>query len=383
MKRFIVSFGLALGLLAMAGSTAMAAEFMAPSKGEGNVTVSSTETHHNLYVAGGNVLVNGPTTGDLYTAGGEITVEAPVEQDITVAGGNIHINGPVGGDVRAAGGTVVINSAVTGDVIIFGGTVEVSDRGSVGGDLVVNGGQINISGPVKGKLTVNGGNVTVNNSVAGDTMVRADQLTFGSQASVPNKITYKGASEAQISDGAQVGNIEYTKTATRHGAARKIAAIFTIGFVIKLIAGIVFALLALYLFPKTSRKALNHFANRPGLNFLIGLIGLIFIPIVTIIVMVIILGLFVGLVMLFAYVLLLILAMFVATVYTGAWIGQKLAKKEAISYDWQAVVIGVVAFGVLRLIPIVGWIAALVLMMIAFGALLRSVYDYQQRDQAA
>ncbi len=383
MKKIMLSFAFVLGIFAFTSQAAMAAEFMAPEKDSGTITISGTETHHNLYTAGGTVLINSPVTGDLFVAGGNVTVEGSIEQDVMAAGGTVYINGNVGGDVRVAGGTVIINGKVSGDLLAFSGSVQVSDKSSIGGDVVICGGEANLNGPVSGKLWANGGKVMINSSVAGETMVRAESLVFGEKSNVQSKITYKGPNEAEVKDGAKVSSIDYQKMERRHGAGRQVATIFTIGFIIKLLAAIVFALLALYFFPRTSRKALDSFANRPWINLLVGVIGLIFIPIATIIVMVVLLGLYVGLLAIWIYLLFLMLAGFIAAVYSGAWVIQKLTKRAEIAYDWQAVVIGVVLFAILKFIPVLGWIVILALTLIAFGGLLREFYAYQKRERSS
>ena len=73
-------------------SAVFAADFIPVSHDEQNVTVSSTETHKNPYVAGANVTVDSNTVGDLAVAGGMIVLNGPIEQDVLAAGGTIISN---------------------------------------------------------------------------------------------------------------------------------------------------------------------------------------------------------------------------------------------------------------------------------------------------
>src|SRR5215211_7623373 len=64
---------------------------------------------HDLYLAGGQVRVDGRVEGDLVVAGGQIELNGPVLGDLTVAGGRVTIAGPVEGDLRVAAGNVVLS----------------------------------------------------------------------------------------------------------------------------------------------------------------------------------------------------------------------------------------------------------------------------------
>src|SRR5581483_1681803 len=66
-----------------------AAEFVGHNQA-GQVLVSATSTHKNLYAAGSTVLMNGSTTGDLTVIGGSITVNGPVSGELLAAGGNVY-----------------------------------------------------------------------------------------------------------------------------------------------------------------------------------------------------------------------------------------------------------------------------------------------------
>lgn len=383
MKKIILSFGLVMGLLTLAVQTANAADFVAPEKDQGNVTISSSETHKNLYTAGGNVLVNGATTGDLYVAGGTITVEGAVEQDLVATGGDVHINGGVGGDVRIAGGTVVLNSQVNGDVILMGGTIQLSDRASIAGDLVVMGGTITVSAPVKGKVLINGGHVTIDSALSGEVKVNGGELTFGSHSNIPGKITYRGNKEAVVQDGATISSIDFQKLEHHNTARRTANAIFTVGFVIKLLAAIAAALLLFKLFPRIGNELLGRMDRNHWSNLGIGFLGLIIAPIAGVILLLLFIGFYIALLAFFAYLFLLMIAGLIAAVYVGAWAIKLLTKKDVLVYDWQAIAIGVVILALVKLIPVVGWLAVFVILLMAFGASLRYLNDTIKSQQTS
>ena len=172
------------------------------------MTVSSSEQHKNLYVVGGNVLVNSNTTGDLIVAGGNVTIEGTVEGDIMVAGGTVYINGAVGGDVRAVGGTLTLNSSVGGDVVVAGGTLIANEKATVGGDLYAAGGEMTLLGAVAGQVRVRADRLTINAAMPGNVELKAMQsISFGGKTVFGNVAKYKAPAEAQVENGASLGRI--------------------------------------------------------------------------------------------------------------------------------------------------------------------------------
>lgn len=383
-----VGLGLAtfLALSLSFAPIASAAEFLAPADTQGNVTLSSTETHHNAYVAGGSVFANSTITGDLYAVGGSLTIEGSVEQDLVVAGGNITVNGPIGGDIRVAGGTVIINSKVNGDVVVAGGTVTFTEKSSVGGDAMLAAGEVRFDGPVIGNVKVRGGQVTINSTVTGNVDVMADQsLTFGSKAVVASKILYKGSKEAVVTDGAQISAVEYQPLANRAGnknaAGDALAGIFTFFVLIKAIGGLILGLILIKLFPRSTKELVGSFQNKPWHNLGIGFLALIVGPIAAMILIITFVGMYVAFMLLLAWLLIIFIAAIVACIFAGVWLIKLYKKNEEVKADWKALVVGLVAMTVISFIPVIGMLVYSVLMLIAFGSLLRHLQGYIKEEQ--
>lgn len=364
---------LALALVWAPVSNSFGAEFVVPDE-SGNVTISATETHKNLYVAGGNVLVNNPTTGDLVVAGGNITVEGAVEGDLFVAGGSIYINGAVGGDIRVAGGEITINNTVGGDVVMAGGTLSLTEKATVAGDVFIAGGEVSISGPVAGKLGIEAGMVTINSAIAGQVRIGANEkLTLGEKAGFGADAKYKSWQEAEVRQGAQVGSLQYEKIERRDAgrAGAVFAGLFTIAFVIKLLAMILAALILIKLFPKKSQELVGQYINQIWSNLGIGFIGIIAAPIIAVILLITTVGFYAGLMLLFIWLVWCFASVLVGMVSVGAWINQKLIKKTELTVDWQAVVIGVVVMTLVVMVPVIGWLVMLLVIFTGFGTIIR------------
>ena len=179
MRKIIQGLVLGVLLFGMAGS-AMAADFATATGKDANVLVGASETHKNLYAVGGNVTVNGNTTGDLTAAGGSVTVSGDVEKDLLLAGGTLNLSGTIGANAKIAGGNIFITGPVKGDLAVAGGNINLTGKSSVDGDLLAAGGSITIDAPVKGNVKIAGGNVIINSKIDGSLDVKSGSLSFGS-----------------------------------------------------------------------------------------------------------------------------------------------------------------------------------------------------------
>lgn len=373
MKKIMLSIS-GMVLLVMFFAQPVQSANVIPPDDRGDVTVSGTEVRHNVYTAGNDVRIESQIQGDLHTAGARITIDEAVEQDVTVAGGEVIINAPVGQDVRVAGGDVVIKGTVGGDVIVFAGDVSISDGATVGGDVIAYGGTVVVNGLIGGRVNIKGGTVALNSRIAGDVKVSAsDSLTFGSKAETLGKISFKGPREAIVENGAKVGSIDFQKTEQREGIGKKLAVIFTLAFIIKLLAVFAGAILLARLFPKTSQSIVNSMFERPWMNMLLGFAVLLVMPLAVIILFGSFIGYYVALIVLFTYILLLMLAGLSMIFYIGTWINQLLTGKKSPVKEWQSIVLGVVALGIASLIPVLGVIVILGLLLIGLGSIARSI----------
>ena len=362
----------------LAASTALAADFKAPQKdGDPNLTLSATESYHNLYSAGASLNMNSKISGDLFAAGGMVNVIGDVEEDVNLGGGTLSLSGKVGGDVRLAGGNITVSSAIGGDLLVGGGNVSITEKSSVGGDLVIGGGNIVLDAPVKGSIRVGAGSLTINSKVEGDVNVmisggrNSGGLVFGPKAEVLGRVFYKGPKEAIISEGAKVSNINYTPYTGRGKAGRQFVGLLTLAFLVKLVAWFVAGWVIIHYRKNTLYKIVANIREKALENFGIGLAGSIVGPILAVALLFTLVGYYLaGLVILF-YLLLLALSGLVGAIFLGSWLMKLISKSPDFVFDWKTLLLGVIVLGILKLIPILGWLVCAVVFLIAFGALLR------------
>ena len=171
-----------------------------------SITVGEGETiDGDLYVAAGQIVIDGTVDGDATIAGGTVTVNGTVNGSLNVGAGTVEVAGEVTGAVRVSAGTVQINGSVGRDVVAFGGTVTIGSSAEVAGDVAGGVGTLVMDGTVAGDLLAGAGTITVGGTVDGKIEATVGRLTIASSAVVGGDVTYTSSNEAVIEDGSQIG----------------------------------------------------------------------------------------------------------------------------------------------------------------------------------
>jgi cytoskeletal protein CcmA (bactofilin family) len=150
-------------------------------------TTSDPGTHSsfgNMFASGGDVHLTGSTMKDLYAAGGSVTVDADVAESAHMAGRTVRVNRPVGEDVYAAGYEVDIEAPVGEDLTAAGYRVEIGRNASVRGDVLARGRTIFLRGPVSGNVSLSGDTVEIAAPISGSAEIRAREIRFGDGARI-------------------------------------------------------------------------------------------------------------------------------------------------------------------------------------------------------
>lgn len=373
-NKFKIGILLAVGLL-LASAGAKAADLIYPSPQESNVIIGSAEKHHNSYIAGANVTVNGETSGDLAAVGGLVSVDGKVEQDVMAVGGTLNFYGEIGGDARVAGGNIIIGSPIAGDLIIGGGNISLTSKASVGGDLVMGGGNVVINSPIKGQVKIAGGNITINSKIDGNVSVNASQtLVFGPNAEIAGRVNYRGPKQPVIQNGAKVDNIVFTQLKARSGR-QWAGGILTVAFLVKLLAWFIAALLLLKLKKDKIYGLVEDMKKNPLANLGWGLGSLIVIPVLCVLLLAVFVGYYLSGILAVSFILLALLAGIISAIALGCLIIGYANKNSQPFVDWQVAGAGVVVLLLLSLIPFLGWLAAAVLFAMVFGSIVKSVKE--------
>lgn len=373
----------------------------------GHTVLESLPVEDDVYLAGGKVVVEGEIGGDAVVAGGRLLLNAPVDKDVLMAGGSLLINGPVGGDIRAAGGDVTISQSVAEDLIVAGGNVTISRGATIGGDLLVAGGEVIIEGQVKGSADIAGGEIifngmiegdarlraveklSINGRVAGHTVFAAPQVTLGPTARFGGGVDYwREEGPIDFSGVEVIGTATFNpelqlggKELARHLCGDGGIAFFGVWLIFSILSGALVILVLVLLAPNFFSKATEPLQESFWKNVGIGFLYFASTPAVALLLMLSVIGLPLGLFVLFGYFFSIIFAVPLTAIVLTKWLERrKLAEWGRAAFFFASLGL-FVALEVLSVVPLLGWLIVAVLACAAFGALM--VTEWQVYRQVA
>lgn len=358
---------LAVLLVVLVPVVSFAAEF----RGGDQPSVRQDEKITNdVYMGGQSVTSAGAITGDLIAGGATIIVTGDVSGDVALGGGNINLLSNVGDDVRVGGGTVVIQGKIGGDLVAGGGTVTLGGAGVLG-DATIGAGTVHIDAPITGNALIGGGEVYINAPITGNVKIDADKVTLGSGAVITGTLTYKSKTELTKEPGATVnGEVTFTPRADKkeHAPKMALAAIFGALAIWKFFALLTSAFVIGMLLKRYALETVQLSVGRPWYELGRGLLVLVVTPVISIILMVTLVGIPFGILGFIAFFAMMMFAWIMAAIILGSVVYKYITKAEMFEVSWKTILLGVVLFTLVGFVPFIGWLANMLLVLIALGA---------------
>jgi len=366
--------------LALAPSPAAAADIRS-----GDITIDVGQTiEDDLYVAGGNIAINGTIHGDLIAAGNFISIDGSVTGDVIAAGQSVTIRGQVGGSVRAAGNTVVLDGKVTNDLLVAGNELTILSNGRVGRDAIIGSTNTTISGQIGRDLQAGSTNVKIDGGIGGNVLASVDRLQLTDRATIGGNLKYTSKNEAQIANTSSVkGSIERQTPANDRAPLVTGPAALVLEWLKGLIGLLILGILVVFFFPGFSRRAGEALVHSPWLTLAIGALVLVGLPILAVVffaVGALIGGWWIGFVVLALLVVALALSIPVAAVGIGGAL-LRIARRPV--PVWFALLIGLIVLLLVALIPILGGIVIFCALLFGMGATTIAVVGNRRAEVAA
>ena len=371
-----------VGALIMLGAqpAALAAELRS---GHAVLIPAGTTIADDLYVAGGQVDVDGHVTGDLVAAGGTVTVRGRVDGDVVVAGGTVRLEGATGHSIRAAGGDVEVAGPVGKDVLAFAGSLKTRPGLRVGGQSIVGGGDVQLAGHLGTSLQANAGTLQVDGEVAGPATLAAPTLAIARGARIAGDLRMATGSVAPVADGARVGGEVITNPLDRRAAGDRADSGFggwLVGFLMALTAG----LALLWLLPAAADESSRTAMRQPGWRLAAGLLALVGAPVVAALMMVTVVGIPLGVLLLAAYAATVYLAQLVVAWSAGrALYGYRNLPLERYGSRAAALALGLLLVYLARAIPVLGPIVTFLVVLWGLGAIGTMAYEWYHGRRGA
>jgi len=284
-------------------------------------------------------------------AGSKLVINGNVVHDFIGAGGDLTVNGNISGNVIAAGGTINVNGNVGKDVAAFGGQISLSQDSVVNGDILLGGGDITLNGIVNGNGQISAGTLRT-----GDNFKLKGNLKLEAQDYPSNLKNNVG------------GNLNITvRNKTESGNAKASGGFSIFWFILKLLASLALGLVLIYIFPGFVGRLEEIVRNSPLKNGLLGLLILIFLPILAIILLITLFGFSLSILMILLLALGLLIAAVPVKLLAGEIIYSKILKKEAGKMMYY--LIGAIVFAIAFEIPFLGGLIYFIALLIGLGAI--------------
>lgn len=334
----------------------------------------------NPYLFGETIRLTSPVDGDVVSAGGNINIEGETSGSTNIAGGNLTIKGTTGNSVRAAGGNIVIDGDVANDVVIAGGNVTITENAKIGGDVLFAGGNLKVDGPIAGKLQVAGGQINVNSTVGRGFEGEVGQLAIGPSAVINGDLKYKSEDKAKIDSGARITGKTTYEQRKDNDTEDDARALVTGGSIYKLITDILISLLLVFFLGRFVQAVVQRVRTSPVKNAAIGFSFAVLFPAAAVIMLLLI---ELGLAAFLFYALVLLVATYITKLLVGWFVMRWWEQRNNHDYvlDWKAAVVGPIILFLLLLIPVLGWLAAAILFLIALGGLLQELVGLVQTQK--
>jgi len=358
---------LLLALLLLFPSTALLAQEFGES-----VTRSGT-VKEDIYLAGSTVNLSVVAEGDVIAAGGNLNIGDEIKGDALLAGGSVMIRGKLRDDVRAAGGTVTLDAEVGDDALLAGGNVVLDPSTCINGRAWIVGRRLDISGCIGKELKAAGGNIAVSAEVMGDVMLAGETIEIKPGTVIHGNLRYMSPNAATIDKAAIIKGTITHLPSPRHERGAMGAAAASIGILISLM---VTGTVLLLLFPRVAAAVTDRIAQAPWKSLGLGLAVLAATPLVVILLFASLVGLWLGFILLAAYLVALLVGYLSGVLAAGEILLKRLRRQTELTRGWRvaALVIMLVVVGVLGLVPGLGGLLIFALLLFGLGGLAWQVY---------
>lgn len=322
----------------------------------------------DFYVAGNTLSISGSVEGDVYAAGRTIVLNGGVDADAVAAAETVQVHGAVGDDVRVLGRDVVIAEHVGGDLVVLAAHLTVLSTATIDGEVIFFGREADIAGDVGGSITATAKSMRIDSAVDGSVKATLeDGLTLGDRAHIEGNVEYTSARDLVRAPGSVVvGNIKKV-VPDSPVESFDIRSLF-----VALLALMFSALVYLLLFREHIGSFVSLVTKRSAFYVLVGLGVLVGAPVVAALLLVSVLGIPLGLTLLFLYLAIFFASLPLAGIVAGAFLSYAFTKKHSVSLVW--VVGGVVVLVLLGIIPLLGELIILALSAMVIGCFAMMLY---------
>jgi anti-sigma factor RsiW/cytoskeletal protein CcmA (bactofilin family) len=336
--------------------------------------------HNDLIAAGPSVRIDGTVEGDVIAFTRNLTVTGHITGDVIGFAGETVIDGIVDGNVRVFSRSVILQGTVGKNVTAFANTVDLISKASIGGGMIVFAAEADLDGKMQRDLLGMAARTELDGLVGGQAWIRGGELTVESHAEIRGPAAFEGPQQPVVEPGAKLASPIRTEITQETRQNRRSEARVAIRAIFSYAAALVVGILLLVIFPGFFRATLREVGSI-GLPIGIGALALIagvFLVVLGILLVIIGVGAGVAAVMAYAPIL------YVAQVFVGTWLGNKIMGEPTAvtSSVIGRMAVGLLILRVLGFIPVLGGFVWLAVLLWGTGAVLLGFYRMSRVETA-
>lgn len=341
-------------------------------RGRAVVIPAGEVIHNDLIFTGASLRVDGTVEGDVIAFTRDLSVAGHVTGDVIAFAQAARINGTVDGNVRVVTHTAMLEGKIAKNVSAIASTVDLASSGNVGGGMMAIGGQADLDGKIQRDLLGIFGTSDLEGFIGGDEWIRGGNLTVASTAEIRGQATFVGPQQPTVEAGAKLASPIRTEMTQEVRRNRRSTARVAIRAFFSFVGALVIGILILVIFPGFFRATMRE-TRSIGLPIGIGALALICVAFSVVLgILLLIIGVNAGV----AGVLGFAPILYVAQVFVGTWLGNKILGETSLVTSAVAgrMALGLLILHILRLIPILGVLVTLTVLLWGTGAVLAGFY---------
>jgi len=332
-------------------------------------------------VSGASVRIDGTVEGDLIAFTGMLIVTGHVTGDIIAFAGQMRMEGTVDGNIRVISHTATIAGAVGKNTASIGDTFDLTEKGQVGGSLTAIAGDADLDGRIHRDVLAIIRSTHLDGGIGGQMSLRGRNLAIGPTAEIGGPATFRGLRQPVIAPGAKLASPLHIERLQENRRQIFSGVRLIVNGIVGYGAALLLGVLLVTVFPGFFRTTLRE-TGRIGLPIGVGALALVAgIFLLVLGILLIFVGVGAGVAGVLGYAPIL----YVAQVFVGAWLGNKILGE--VSNPTSAVIgrisLGLLILHVAGLIPVLGALTWLAVALWGTGAILLGFYRMSRAEAVA
>ena len=343
------------------------------------VEITKANIGDDIFAMGRDLVFDNVSAKNIIAAGLSHSLSDISAEDLILLGGQLELSGTIKDDMVAA----------VCPFCPFHGRLHLTKTTRIDDDARLAGRDIAIDGRIGGNLYAFAQNFRLAGEIAGNAKIEADRIVLAPGARIAGDLLYAGANKPEVASGAVVvGEIRQIDTEFPFSEG------IPDDWIWYAVAAVIGVLLALFLLgaalqlvvPGVLFDAANTAVDRPWGSIGRGLAIAILAPGIAALLMATIIGVPVGIIIMAAFIVLLALAYVTIAYCIGLYIRRSFGRQNpAIGYGARVLwtTTGMIALGVVGLIPFVGWAISLLALVAGIGAIAQRLGPVFRSAEAA